>query len=89
MLEGGAILSFGDYSKHFSAVSAHNATDKMPMYEMPLIFVFGVLGLGRACFYIGVLGDGILSLAFCPEMFFGNTSQKCLTIAYCREPPPL
>ena len=40
MLEVGAILSFGDYSKYFSAVSARNATDKLPMYEMPLIFVF-------------------------------------------------
>ena len=26
--------------------SGHNATDKTPMYEMPLIYVFGVGGLG-------------------------------------------
>ena len=61
MLEGGAILSFGDNSKHFSAVSAHNATDKLPMYGMPLIFVFGV---GESMFLYWGLGDGILSLAF-------------------------
>ena len=88
MLKGGAILLFGDYSNNFS-VSAHNTTDNLPMYDVLLIFVFAVLGLGRAWFYIWVLGDGILSLAFFPEMFFGTTSQKCLIIAYCREPPPL
>ena len=27
-------------------VSGHNATDKMPVYEMPLTFVFGVSGWG-------------------------------------------
>ena len=41
------------------------------MYEMPLIYVFGVLGLGclgwGENFFIGVMGNGILSLAFCPE----------------------
>ena len=34
-------------------VSGHNATDKTPMYEIPLIFVFGVLGLGTAFFVSG------------------------------------
>ena len=29
-------------------VSGLNAMDKMPMYEMPLIYVLEVLGLGRA-----------------------------------------
>ena len=45
-------------------VSGHNDTDKTPMYEMPLTFVFGVwvLGLGRAFICIG-----LLSLAFCPR----------------------
>ena len=56
----------------FSRVSDHNATDKKPMYEMPLTFVFGVRGLGfwgwESIFNIGVLGVGVLSLAFCPEI---------------------
>ena len=82
-------MSFGDYSKHFSAVSAHNATDKLPMYEMPLFFVFGVLGLGRAFFFYWGLGDGTLSLAICTEIFSGTTFQKCLIIALCRELPRL
>ena len=30
----------------FIKVSGLNATDKTSMYEMPLIYVFGVLGLG-------------------------------------------
>ena len=85
MPEGGSKFSLGVYSKHFTAVSAHNATDKLPMYmyEMPLIFVFGVwvLGVGRAFFLFGVLVDGILSLGFCPKIFFGTTSQKPFTIA--------
>ena len=29
-----------------NAVSGQNTSDKMPTYEMPLIYVFGVLGLG-------------------------------------------
>ena len=33
------------------------------MYEMPLIFVFGVLGLGRAFFVLG-----FWVLAFCPRL---------------------
>ena len=33
------------------------------MYEMPLTFVFG-----GSIFCVGVMGDGILSLAFCPEI---------------------
>ena len=45
-------------------LSGLNATDKMPMYEMPLIYVFGV---GESIFCIGVLGNGILSLAFVPR----------------------
>ena len=44
-------------------VSGHYGTDKTPMYEMPLIFVFGVwgFGVGESIFCIGVLGVGVLS----------------------------
>ena len=40
------------------------------MYEMPLIYVFGGwgFGVGVSIFGIGVLADGILSLAFRPEI---------------------
>ena len=34
-------------------VSGLNAADKAPIYEMPLIYVFGVLGLGEQFFYWG------------------------------------
>ena len=30
-----------------------NATDKTPIYEMPLNFVYGVRGLGKAFFVLG------------------------------------
>ena len=45
-----------------SVVSGLNATDKTPMYEMPLIYVFGVWGFGVwvSIFCIGVLGNGIV-----------------------------
>ena len=63
--------------KHFPCkvyflVSGHNATDKTPMYEMPLIFVFGGSGfeVGESIFCLEVLGVGVLSLAFCPEIIF-------------------
>ena len=48
-------------------VSGHNATDKTPMYEMPLIFVFGVWGfeVGESIFCVGVLGVGVLSRDLC------------------------
>ena len=49
-------------------VSGLNATDKTPMYEMPLIFVFRAFGVGVSIFCNGVLGNGILSLEFCPEI---------------------
>ena len=44
-------------------VSGHYGTDKTPMYEMPLIFVFGGWGFGveESIFCIGVLGVGVLS----------------------------
>ena len=44
-------------------VSGHYGTDKTPVYEMPLIFVFGGwgFGVGESIFCIGVLGVGVLS----------------------------
>ena len=41
--------------------NGHNATDETPRYEMPLIFVFGVLGFGWVLLCIGILGVGVLS----------------------------
>ena len=40
------------------------------MYEMPLTFVLGGrgLGVGESILCVGVLGVGILSLAFCPKI---------------------
>ena len=51
-------------------VSGLNAMDKMSMYEMLLIYVFGGWGfeVGACIFCIEVLGNGILSLAFCPKI---------------------
>ena len=51
-------------------VSGQKATDKTPMDEMPLIFVFevGVLSVGESIFCIGGFGVGVLSLAFCPKI---------------------
>mgnify|MGYP001793156869 CR=1 FL=1 len=37
-------LTVSIYVPPSPVVSGHNATDKTPMYEMLLIFVFGVLG---------------------------------------------
>ena len=37
------------------------------MYKMPLIYVFGV---GASIFCIGVLGNDILLLVFCPKICF-------------------
>ena len=42
----------------YRKVYGHNTTDKTPMYEIPLIFVFGV---GESIFCVGVLGVGVLS----------------------------
>ena len=46
-------------------ISGHNATDKQPMDEMPLISVLGLgvwgLGFVEGIFCIGVLGVGVLS----------------------------
>ena len=46
-------------------LAVRNTTYKKSMYEMPLIFKFGVLGLGRAFF---VLGFWVLT--FCHWRFF-------------------
>ena len=45
------------------AVSDQNARDKIPMYEIPLIFVFGGwgFGVGESIFCTWVLGVGVLS----------------------------
>ena len=58
-------LAVSIYVPPSPVVSGHNASDKTPMYEMPLIFVFRVrvLGLGRAFFVLG-----FWVLAFCPEI---------------------
>ena len=39
------------------------------MTEMPLTFVFGVLGSGSFS-VLGILDNGILSLTFCPKIVF-------------------
>ena len=49
-------------------VSGDNATDKTPMYEMPLIYVYGGWGFGVWKGNFCVLGVGILSLVFCPKI---------------------
>ena len=40
------------------------------MYEMPVIYVFGGWGFRLAFLYIGVIGNGMLSLAFCPYIVY-------------------
>ena len=51
-------------------VSSLNATDKKPMHEMPLIFVFGGwgFGVGGNIYCNGVLGVGVLTLALCLQV---------------------
>ena len=48
------------------------------MYELPLIYVFEGcgFGVGWSIFCIGVLGNGIWSLAFCPEIFANHFQTK-------------
>ena len=48
------------------------------MYEMLLIYVFGVwgFGVGASIFCFRVLGNGILSLAFCHEIYI-NGLEPC------------
>ena len=58
-----------------------NATDKLPVNDWnatEVLLSVGVLGLG-SIFCVEVLGDGILALAFCPEIqrcrFMSNIEQ--------------
>ena len=44
-----------DQTKLTISISGLNATDKTPMYEMPLIYVFGGWGIWQWHFVIGVL----------------------------------
>ena len=53
-----------------ASVSGLNATDKTPMYEMPLNYVYGILGLGRTFFALG-----FSAMAFCPEIIMPPTSS--------------
>ena len=57
---------------YLKTVTGVNDKHKTPMYEMPLIYVFEIrgcnFGFGAFFFCIGVLGNGILSLAFCPKI---------------------
>ena len=48
------------------------------MYEMPLTFLFGGWGfeVGESIFCTGVLGVGIWSLAFCPEILSARTASQ-------------
>ena len=60
----------------FFTLSGLNATYKTPMYEMPLIYVFGVFGLGRAFFVLG-----FRAMAFCHWRFVPRSS---FTLFYCK-----
>ena len=74
----------------YSTVSGHNATDKMPMYEMPLNFVFGgwVLWLGEHFLYWGFgcwhFVIGILSLPFCPKIVQYLQPVLCNPVFHCK-----
>ena len=48
-----ALATLLEKRRENNKVSGHNAADKTPKYEMPLIFVFGVLWSGRAFFVLG------------------------------------
>ena len=53
-------------------MSGLNATDKRPRYEVPLIYVFGVLGLGRAFCVLGYW-----AMAFCQgDPFYVDCTQQ-------------
>ena len=69
----------------FSLVSGHNATDQTPMYEIPMTFLFWGwgFGAGESIFCIGVLGAGILSLAFCPKIFFTRCWYRYFALLIC------
>ena len=56
---------------------------KLPMYEMPPNFVFGVLG---NFFCIGVLDVGVLTFAFCAEISCHKHCHYALKIFYLKVP---
>ena len=66
-----------------TAVSGHNAMDKTLMYEMQLMFVFGGW---ESIFCIGVLGVGISSLAFCPEITADGLFWAPISVLYLEYP---
>ena len=59
-------------------LSGLHATDKTPMYEMPLTFLFGgrVLRLERAFSVSGFWVFGIWSSAVCPEILSARTASQ-------------
>ena len=69
---------YGEWNFCTYNISGLNAQDKTPMYEMLLIYVFGVwgFGVGASIFCFRVLGNGILSLAFCHEIYI-NGLEPC------------
>ena len=69
-------LTVSIYVPPSPVVSGHNATEKTPMYEMPLIFVFRarVLGVGRVFFVLR-----FRVLAFCHWRFVPRSSPLGVT----------
>ena len=63
-----------------NTISSLNATDKTPVYEMLLIYVFGGLGFGVG-FSIFVLGFK----AFCPEIKKYVGGYNALQVPYSLE----
>ena len=63
------------------AVSGLNATDKTPMYEMPLIYVFGVwrLGLGWALFVVGFWAMAFCHWRFVPRLVWASLEVGATT----------
>ena len=59
-------------------VSMLNATDKTPMYEMPLIFVFGVWGLGLWGWGEHFLYWGLGRWHFCHWRFVPRSSMMAI-----------
>ena len=56
-------------SNPVTTVSTLNATDEVPMTEIPLFFVFVVCGFGVGGHFIyGVFGVDVLTLLFCSKI---------------------
>ena len=66
-------------------VSDHDATDKTPMYEMPLIFMFEVLGLGEHFLYWG-FGCWHFAIGFCPEITAYGLFWAPISVLYLENP---